>query len=107
MNALENPCWRVSLRNHSFVRLVHFPTLFYISYHCAPLLPTLCPDCSCLLFHVKRNVSQNENYFCRSRPRFTRVRVFHSGKTTISCGPLRAQLRLLVLLWPQNFKIVL
>src|ERR1700690_84950 len=63
MKALENPCRRLSPRNHSLVRLVHFYTLPDIYYHSAPLLPTLCPDCSLVPSHVKRNVSQNEIFF--------------------------------------------
>ena len=35
-----------------------FPTF----YHFAPLLPTLCPDCSWLRKHVKKNCLQNEKY---------------------------------------------
>jgi|SRR5580704_7622854 hypothetical protein len=107
MNVLEKPRRRVRLKNHSLVCLAHFPTPNYISCHSAPLLPTLCPDCSLVLFHVKRNVSQNENYFCARRFKITRARSFLKVKTTISGGAVRGQLRRLVVLWPKQGDIVL
>src|ERR1700690_1374695 len=80
MKALENPCRRLSPRNHSLVRLVHFYTLPDIYYHSAPLLPTLCPDCSLVPSHVKRNVSQNEIFFFRARAPSHLFHVFHFEK---------------------------
>jgi len=57
-------------------------------YHCAPLLPTLCPDCRWLRKHVKNNCLQNEEYLWKFGARRSSVVVF-APDTTISSGDAR------------------